>query len=153
MYFWHDSRGPPAVVASCLQGNLAVATDTRFAANNVFPGKSVFVSVAMVMTIIMIIFKIVSYKRLYCVSILCGMTTFNLYSEYLRKHFVSRMFVLSFYCLPLLGTDFKHFSGLTLILLTSTKWWAPASASKWRMGFNSDFKELSYFPAARVTSS
>jgi hypothetical protein len=25
---------------------------------------------------------------------------------------------------------------LTLILLTSTKWRAPASASKWRMGFN-----------------
>jgi hypothetical protein len=31
---------------------------------------------------------------------------------------------------------------LTLILLTSTKWWAPASASKWRMGFNSAFKGL-----------
>jgi hypothetical protein len=28
---------------------------------------------------------------------------------------------------------------LTLILLTSTKWWAPASASKWRMGINSAF--------------
>jgi hypothetical protein len=34
------------------------------------------------------------------------------------------------------------FKGLTLILLTSTKWWAPASASKWRMGFNSAFKGL-----------
>jgi hypothetical protein len=33
--------------------------------------------------------------------------------------------------------------GLTLILLTSTKWWAPASDSKWRMGFNSAFKGLS----------
>jgi hypothetical protein len=31
---------------------------------------------------------------------------------------------------------------LTLILLTSTKWWASASASKWRMGFNSAFKGL-----------
>jgi hypothetical protein len=31
---------------------------------------------------------------------------------------------------------------LTLILLTWTKWWAPASASKWRMGFNSAFKWL-----------
>jgi hypothetical protein len=31
---------------------------------------------------------------------------------------------------------------LTLILLTSTKWWASASASKWRMGFNSVFKRL-----------
>ena len=31
---------------------------------------------------------------------------------------------------------------LTLILLTWTKWWAPASASKWRMGFNSAFKGL-----------
>jgi hypothetical protein len=31
---------------------------------------------------------------------------------------------------------------LTLILLTSTKWWAPASVSKWRMGFNSAFKGL-----------
>jgi hypothetical protein len=32
---------------------------------------------------------------------------------------------------------------LTLILLTWTKWWAPANASKWRMGFNSAFKGLS----------
>ena len=31
---------------------------------------------------------------------------------------------------------------LTLTLLTWTKWWAPASASKWRMGFNSAFKGL-----------
>jgi hypothetical protein len=31
---------------------------------------------------------------------------------------------------------------LTHILLTSTKWWAPASASKWRLGFNSAFKGL-----------
>jgi hypothetical protein len=31
---------------------------------------------------------------------------------------------------------------LTIILLTWTKWWAPASASKWRMGFNSAFKGL-----------
>jgi hypothetical protein len=28
---------------------------------------------------------------------------------------------------------------LTLILPTSTKWWAPASARKWQMGFNSAF--------------
>jgi hypothetical protein len=32
---------------------------------------------------------------------------------------------------------------LTLILLTSTKWWAPASARKWQMVFNSAFKGLS----------
>jgi hypothetical protein len=32
---------------------------------------------------------------------------------------------------------------LTLILLTWTKWWASASASKWRMRFNSAFKRLS----------
>ena len=31
---------------------------------------------------------------------------------------------------------------LTLTLLTWTKWWARASASKWRMGFNSAFKGL-----------
>jgi hypothetical protein len=31
---------------------------------------------------------------------------------------------------------------LTLILLTWTKWWAPASASKWQMGFNLAFKVL-----------
>jgi hypothetical protein len=31
---------------------------------------------------------------------------------------------------------------LALILLTSTKWGAPASASKWRMGFNLAFKGL-----------
>jgi uncharacterized membrane protein YhhN len=34
------------------------------------------------------------------------------------------------------------FKGLTLILLTSTKWWAPASASKWLTGFNLAFKGL-----------
>jgi hypothetical protein len=33
-------------------------------------------------------------------------------------------------------------SVLTLILLTWTKWWTPASASKWWMGFNSAFKGL-----------
>jgi hypothetical protein len=34
---------------------------------------------------------------------------------------------------------------LTLILLTWTKWRAPASASKWWMGFNSAFKGLKIF--------
>ena len=33
---------------------------------------------------------------------------------------------------------------LTLILLTWTKWRAPTNASKWRMGFNSAFKGLTY---------
>jgi hypothetical protein len=33
----------------------------------------------------------------------------------------------------------KYNIELTLILLTWTKWWAPTSASKWRMGFNSAF--------------
>jgi hypothetical protein len=32
---------------------------------------------------------------------------------------------------------------LTPFLLMSTKWWAPASASKWQIGFNSAFKGLS----------
>jgi hypothetical protein len=31
---------------------------------------------------------------------------------------------------------------LTLTLQTWTKWWAPASARKWQMGFNSAFKGL-----------
>jgi len=34
---------------------------------------------------------------------------------------------------------------LSLSLLTSTKWWAPNNASKWRMGFNSAFKGLKEF--------
>jgi len=34
------------------------------------------------------------------------------------------------------------FEYLTVILLTSTKWWVSVSASKWRMGFNSAFKGL-----------
>ena len=38
---------------------------------------------------------------------------------------------------------------LTLILLTWTKWWAPASASKWRMGFNSAFKGLTPYLLAK----
>jgi hypothetical protein len=37
---------------------------------------------------------------------------------------------------------------LTLILLTWTKWWFPASAGEWRMGFNSAFKELNSKHAA-----
>ena len=31
---------------------------------------------------------------------------------------------------------------LTLILLTWRIWWAPNNASKWQMGFNSEFKRL-----------
>jgi hypothetical protein len=45
---------------------------------------------------------------------------------------------------------------LTPILLTSTKWWTPASGSKWQMGFNSAFKGLIYFvyfPNLTVISS
>ena len=34
-----------------------------------------------------------------------------------------------------------HFT-INYNLLTWTKWWARASASKWRMGFNSAFKGL-----------
>jgi hypothetical protein len=37
-------------------------------------------------------------------------------------------------------TKFVYY--LTLILLTSTKWWTHAGASKWRMGYNSAFKGL-----------
>jgi len=33
---------------------------------------------------------------------------------------------------------------LTLILLTWKIWWAPNNASKWQMGFNSEFKGLKY---------
>ena len=33
---------------------------------------------------------------------------------------------------------------LTLILLTWRIWWAPNNASKWQMGFNSEFKGLKY---------
>jgi hypothetical protein len=36
----------------------------------------------------------------------------------------------------------KETNNLTLTLLAWTKWWASASASKWRMGFNSAFKGL-----------
>ena len=40
------------------------------------------------------------------------------------------------------GKNYFSLEALTLNLLTWTKWWAPASASKWRMGFNSAFKGL-----------
>ena len=36
----------------------------------------------------------------------------------------------------------KPASPLTLILLTCRIWWAPNNASKWQMGFNSEFKGL-----------
>jgi hypothetical protein len=39
---------------------------------------------------------------------------------------------------------------LTFILLTSTKWWASPSASKWQMGFNSAFKLLIHTPSQSV---
>jgi hypothetical protein len=42
-----------------------------------------------------------------------------------------------------LGIDGKII--LTLILLTWTIWWAPNNASKWHMGFNSEFKGLRWF--------
>ena len=35
-----------------------------------------------------------------------------------------------------------YHSILTLILLTWRKWWTPNNASKWQMGFNSEFKWL-----------
>ena len=34
---------------------------------------------------------------------------------------------------------------LTLILLTWRIWWAPNNASRWQMGFNSEFKGLIYY--------
>jgi hypothetical protein len=43
------------------------------------------------------------------------------------------------------------FLTLTLIMLTSTKWRAPTSDSKWRMGFNSAFKGLNNFSLSRET--
>ena len=99
------------MVTPRLQGNLADATDTHVATNSVFPGKSVIVSVAM-MLMMMMILKIVVCKRLHCVLMLCEMVMFSLYSKYLRQHFVSKMFVVSFYSLPLSGTDFICFSSL-----------------------------------------
>ena len=38
--------------------------------------------------------------------------------------------------------DFLNEPRLTLTLLTWRMWWAPTNASKWQMGFNSAFKEL-----------
>jgi hypothetical protein len=43
-------------------------------------------------------------------------------------------------CCRSLGTVYSHPPPLNLTLQTCTKWWAPTSASKWRMGFNSAFK-------------
>ena len=42
---------------------------------------------------------------------------------------------------------------LTLNLLTWTKWWAPASARKWQMGFNSAFKGLIHLTPFRRIST
>ena len=45
---------------------------------------------------------------------------------------------------------FKSPATLTLTLLTWTIWWAPTSARKWRMGFNSAFKGLIRFVLYQV---
>ena len=42
----------------------------------------------------------------------------------------------------LVRVNWREGEGFTLILLTWTKWWAHASASKWQMRFNSAFKVL-----------
>jgi hypothetical protein len=67
----------------------------------------------------------------------------NVKFEFLYEHRLSR---IGYFCIFFISHSRKlpkqHFK-LTLILLTWTKWWAPASASKWRMGFNSAFKGLS----------
>ena len=39
-------------------------------------------------------------------------------------------------------TSLRHSTHLTLILLTCRIWWAPNSASKWQVEFNSPFKRL-----------
>ena len=39
-------------------------------------------------------------------------------------------------CQLILSHSVYHVTGLTLTLLTCTKWRAPTNASKWRMGFN-----------------
>ena len=45
-------------------------------------------------------------------------------------------------CQLILSHSVYHVTGLTLTLLTCTKWRAPTNASKWRMGFNSASKRL-----------
>ena len=40
------------------------------------------------------------------------------------------------------GGEIQRCSFLTLILLMWRIWWAPNNASKWKMGFNSEFKGL-----------
>ena len=93
------------MVTPCLQGNLVVAVDTHVAAHNGFPGKSVFVPVAM--TMMMIILNTIRCNMLHCVLMLCEMTLFSLYSKYLRRNFLSKKSVVSFLFLPQFGSDFK----------------------------------------------
>jgi hypothetical protein len=55
--------------------------------------------------------------------------------------YVDKDFIVSIFT-PLKNEFLNSINHYPFILLTSTKWWAPASASKWRMGFNSAFKVL-----------
>ena len=62
-------------------------------------------------------------------------------SLYMGKENFMQVFVGDIWKKILVGRP-RHRGELTLTLLTWTKWWARASASKWRMGFNSAFKGL-----------
>lgn len=81
------------MVTPCLQGNLAFAIDTHVAAHNGFPGKSDFLPVAMMMMIL----SIVRCKMLHCVLMLCEMAMFSLYIKYLRRNFLSKKSVVTFF--------------------------------------------------------
>jgi hypothetical protein len=72
----------------------------------------------------------------------------KLFSPYVIEMPQHRKVFLKKLCISTLGCLLLQYSVpaayLTLTLLTWTKWWAPASASKWRMEFNSAFKGLSH---------
>ena len=57
----------------------------------------------------------------------------------------SIIYIYIYMCVCVCVTTHNATSCLTLILLTWRIWWAPNNVSKWQMGLNSAFKELSSF--------
>ena len=86
-------------------------------------------------------------------SVYCTVRTDSLYKADYFSSLKVKYHVCSARILSVQHRNMSHIlkGPLTLTLLMWTKWWAPASASKWQMGFNSAFKGLKFVVADDTT--
>ena len=73
--------------------------------------------------------------RLWCV-VVCDLETSRIGAPYIYIYI---------YDIYLYDISSLRVNDLTLILLTLRKWRTPNNATKWQMGFNSEFKGLMWF--------